>query len=220
MQHDMSKETRQAERRDSRKKDPRAECLKFHRNLQSSLQGHQLVRSQMEGWVWKRSTSCSHGALEDLNIESTKASSTFVSPVRKSGAIWWTQWMPTRRRCAHPTWMSLVRCDGKDERTVCGKSKCRFASYECRTCGETIHLAAVYKSVIRSSENTVIDAPVVARTATRTVSADSRTARAQHVDENVTCELCASQLDKLSEWRVVTFQRRLKTKQMLEKSGL
>ena len=137
-------------------------CLEFHRNLQSSMQG-QLVRSQMGGWLWKRSTSCSNGALEDLNIKS----STFVS-VRKSGAIWWTQWMPTRRRCAHPTLMSLVRCDGKDENTVCGNSKSRFASYECRNCGETIHLAAVCKSVIRSSENTLTDTPVVARTATRT----------------------------------------------------
>ena len=89
---------------------------------------------------------------------------------------------------------SLVRCDGKNERTVCGNSKSRFASYECRTCVETIHLAAVCKSVIGSSENTVIDAPVVARTATRTVSADSRTASAHHVDQQVTCELFASQL--------------------------
>ena len=36
---------------------------------------------------------------------------------------------------------SLVRCDGKDERTVCRKSKCRFASYEWPTCGKSSHLA-------------------------------------------------------------------------------
>ena len=36
----------------------------------------------------------SSGALEDMAIESLKAS-TFVSQVRKSGAIWWTQWTPT-----------------------------------------------------------------------------------------------------------------------------
>ena len=38
--------------------------------------------------------------------------------------------------------------------------------------------------------------------------------------EEVTCEGRARQLGKLSELRVATFQRRLKTKQMLEKSGL
>ena len=68
--------------------------------------------------------------------------------------------------------------------------------------------------------NQVIDAPDVANRATRTLSADSRTASAQHLDEVVTCELCASLLEKLSEFRVVTFQNRLKTKQMLEMSGL
>ena len=65
-----------------------------------------------------------------------------------------------------------------------------------------------------------MDALVVASRATRTLSADPRTASAQHADEEVTCELCASQLDNLSELTVVTFQRRLKTKQMFEKSRL
>ena len=35
-------------------------------------------------------------------------SSTFVSRVRNSGAISWTQWMPTCRGCVHPTtWMRV-----------------------------------------------------------------------------------------------------------------
>ena len=38
--------------------------------------------------------------------------------------------------------------------------------------------------------------------------------------EEVTCEVRASQLGNLSEWRVVTFQRRLKTKQMFDKCVL
>ena len=66
IQHDMSNEIRQAERKDSRKKNPRAgaefgigpvagpvldnnRCLEFHRNLQIPMQGHQLVRRPMEG---------------------------------------------------------------------------------------------------------------------------------------------------------------------------
>ena len=39
-------------------------------------------------------------------------------------------------------WMRVsYAVTARDERTVCGKSKCRFASYECRTCGKSSHLA-------------------------------------------------------------------------------
>ena len=41
-----------------------------------------------------------------------------------------------RMRSPNDMDVSLVRCDGKDECTECGKSKCRFATYECRTCGK------------------------------------------------------------------------------------
>ena len=67
MQQEMSNETRQAERRDSRKKNPRADadfvapvqsrdpllendrCLEFHRNLQIPLKDHQAKRKPTKG---------------------------------------------------------------------------------------------------------------------------------------------------------------------------
>ena len=64
----------------------------------------------------------------------------------------------------------------------------------------------------------MIDAPFVASRATRSLSAEFKDSKCSSFVEEVTSELRASQLGKLSELRVVTFQNRLKTKQMFDKS--
>ena len=78
---------------------------------------------------------------------------TFVSRFRKTPATWWAQCgSPPAKTMRSPDDMhvSLERRDDKDECTVWGttgreKSKCRFASYKCRTCGKMTSRGRVHE---------------------------------------------------------------------------
>ena len=96
---------------------------------------------------------------------------------------------------------NLARCDGKDERTACGKSKCRFVasaelvaehfvSLQCVQIGAkfsgregNMSTAGAKSSGKAKPSDQVIDAPFVASRATRSLSA-------QFIEEQV-LTMCA-----------------------------
>ena len=214
-------------------------CLEFHRNLQIPMKGHlPPARSQANGEiVWERSTSCRRRIWTAvrwrtclMNARRLLVKRHRTNSCHESGRVGQSggqQWMPTWRGCGQPTtWTSLVRCDGKDEYTVCGKSNCRFAN------SETRDLAAVCWSGDTFSGRERNMSTTAAKSSRQAKPSDRRTCCGKQGHKKPECRFkdskcssskrspapCASQLGKLSELRVVTFQNRLKTKQMFEKS--
>ena len=146
--------------------------------------------------------------------------------------------------------VSYVRRDARRRGIcVCGKTgrdkcKCRDANFECRTSGKTRHLSAVCRHAKKRNDNKrnaknnlsktgsrssgqgssndhMISVPNVARKATRSLSAESKTAQmVKGVNGQDTFSLCANLLGKFNKMRVETIRgKHRKTKQMLKKSG-